>query len=656
MRRRDSSGAVTHAGLIFVVASALGGCGGSEDPAAPGAELLTDSQLTGSVGDGPIAGASMRVVSSDGLTLAEFQSDATAGYDVTVRTKGKYYPLTIEARGGTDLVTNLAPDFALFGAVTEPSKRSVANVNPFSTIAVELARELPGGLSKETLDTAEQFVVTALNSGLSTLAQTGTMGTEIGSHNVAEIVKAAETLGELIRRVRDARQTFSPAFSGDMVVKALASDLVDSALDGRGGPLVDRRAAALTRVVGAQVLLESMQNELRVNGQDATAAMTAAIRSVGGGGGGPTLDDLVVTPEMLAGALRGLDSALAVAATPQLEALRDALGQVEPGMSPAMVDSLVPDDYAGTLDAAIMTVASGSDAIVNAVNDPPILDGGGTNATNTAPTISGTPPTAVAVGGSYAFTPRGFDADGDPLTYGIVGQPAWSDFDPFTGALSGRPTDTDAGAYEGIVISVTDGEFVARLLPFAITVSAAEIVNSPPTISGTPPSEVTVNTAYSFQPFAFDVDGDLLTWTIRNLPAWASFDPLTGELSGRPTEAHVGTYRDIMITVSDGTHAGVSLAPFTVTVNAVSLGSATLSWTPPTENEDGSLLTDLAGYRIYWGTTPGVYPNVIALGNPGLTSYVVENLVPGTYEFVATAIDSTGLESARSLPATKIVR
>lgn len=656
MRRRDSSGATTHAGLFFLALSLLGGCGGSEDGGEPGAALLTESQLTGSVGDGPIAGASMRVLSSDGTTLAEFLSDPTAGYDVTVRTKGKHYPLTIEARGGTDLVTQLEPDFALLGAVTEPSKRSVANLNPFSTIAVELARQLDGGLGKETLDTAEQHVVTELNSGLSTLAQTGTLRTEIGSHNVAEIVKAAETLGELIRRVRDARQTFSPAFAGDMVVKALASDLIDGRLDGRGGAQVDRRAAALTRVVGAQVLLESMQNELRVNGRDATAAMAEAIRSLGLDGAGPTLDDLVVTPEMLASARGGLESALAVAATPQLEALRDALGQVEAGMSPAMVDSLVPDDYAGTLDAAIMTVATGSDALVDAANDPPPADDGGPATTNTAPTISGTPPTAVAVGGSYAFTPRGFDAEGDPLAYGIVGQPDWTDFDPFTGQLTGSPADTDAGAYEGIVISVTDGEFVARLVPFAITVSAADIVNSPPTISGTPATEVTVYMAYSFQPFAYDADGDLLTWTIRNLPAWASFDTQTGELSGRPTEAHVGTYRDITITVSDGTHAGVSLAPFTLTVNAVSLGSATLSWTPPTENEDGSLLGDLDGYRIYWGTTPGTYPNVVALDNPGLTSYVIENLAPGTYEFVATAIDSTGLESAPSLPATKVVR
>jgi hypothetical protein len=80
-----------------------------------------------------------------------------------------------------------------------------------------------------------------------------------------------------------------------------------------------------------------------------------------------------------------------------------------------------------------------------------------------------------------------------------------------------------------------------------------------------------------------------------------------------------------------------------------------LSWIAPTENEDGTPLTDLAGYRIYWGTTPGMYTDSVTLDNPGLTSYVVENLAPGTYEFVATSYDEEGVESAYSNLATKVV-
>ena len=76
------------------------------------------------------------------------------------------------------------------------------------------------------------------------------------------------------------------------------------------------------------------------------------------------------------------------------------------------------------------------------------------------------------------------------------------------------------------------------------------------------------------------------------------------------------------------------------------IGSVTLSWQPPTENADGSPLTDLSGYNIYVGTTSNTYDYMeIRLDNPGLTSYVVENLEPDTYYIVATAFNSMGLES-----------
>jgi hypothetical protein len=93
-----------------------------------------------------------------------------------------------------------------------------------------------------------------------------------------------------------------------------------------------------------------------------------------------------------------------------------------------------------------------------------------------------------------------------------------------------------------------------------------------------------------------------------------------------------------------------------LTVQAVATGSATLSWTPPTTNSDGSPLTDLAGYRVYWGPALGNYPNSVTVLNPGLTSYVVTSLVPGTYFFVATAVNSSGGESIFSSPASKIVQ
>jgi hypothetical protein len=90
-------------------------------------------------------------------------------------------------------------------------------------------------------------------------------------------------------------------------------------------------------------------------------------------------------------------------------------------------------------------------------------------------------------------------------------------------------------------------------------------------------------------------------------------------------------------------------------VNPVSLGSATLSWAPPTQNADGSPLTDLAGYKIYYGTSAGNYPNQVTINNPGITTYVIDNLQPNTWFFVMTSFNSSNMESDYSNVVTRIV-
>lgn len=74
----------------------------------------------------------------------------------------------------------------------------------------------------------------------------------------------------------------------------------------------------------------------------------------------------------------------------------------------------------------------------------------------------------------------------------------------------------------------------------------------------------------------------------------------------------------------------------------------TINWNPPTENTDGTPLTNLAGYDIHYGTTPQNYTKTIAVSNPGIATYVVDNLSPGTYYFSVTAVNSQGAESPMS--------
>jgi len=178
--------------------------------------------------------------------------------------------------------------------------------------------------------------------------------------------------------------------------------------------------------------------------------------------------------------------------------------------------------------------------------------------------------------------------------------------------------------------------------------------NSPPQLTGAPHTVVLQGTPYSFAPSANDADGHALTFSIENPPRWATFNANTGSLTGTPSPADVGQYSDIRISVSDG-QSTVSLAPFQVTVTAVATGAVTLSWLPPTQNTDGTPLANLRGYRVYWGTTEGTYLSSTTLENPGLASYVVEQLTPGRWFFVVTAISVAGAESGFSNVGTTTV-
>ena len=178
--------------------------------------------------------------------------------------------------------------------------------------------------------------------------------------------------------------------------------------------------------------------------------------------------------------------------------------------------------------------------------------------------------------------------------------------------------------------------------------------NTPPSIAGSPGRAVMIGDTYSFTPTASDSDGDSLTFRVNNLPAWASFNATTGAVTGQPTLADVGLFRNVTISVSDG-QDNTALPSFDITVTQGALGSMSLSWTPPQTNTDGTSLVDLAGYNIYYGESAGNYPNRIRIDNPSVSTYVVDNLSPQTYYVVATSFNSVGVESAYSNMAVKVV-
>jgi hypothetical protein len=74
----------------------------------------------------------------------------------------------------------------------------------------------------------------------------------------------------------------------------------------------------------------------------------------------------------------------------------------------------------------------------------------------------------------------------------------------------------------------------------------------------------------------------------------------------------------------------------------------------PTTNADGTPLTDLGGYKVYYGLSSGNYTNSLDVGN--VTTYKIYNLTPGTYYFAVTAYDTSGNESDYSNEVSRIIK
>jgi hypothetical protein len=175
-------------------------------------------------------------------------------------------------------------------------------------------------------------------------------------------------------------------------------------------------------------------------------------------------------------------------------------------------------------------------------------------------------------------------------------------------------------------------------------------------LTGTAASSVTAGNAFSFAPTLSGASG-AVGYSIQNKPVWATFNTATGSLTGTPSAANVGTYANIVINATDAAGGTAALAAFSVTVAQVgsSGGTATLSWNPPTQNTDGSVIATLAGYRIYYGTSPDALTKSVTVTNPGLTAYTLADLGSGTYYFGISAYTTGGVESGMSTVGSKTI-
>jgi hypothetical protein len=269
-------------------------------------------------------------------------------------------------------------------------------------------------------------------------------------------------------------------------------------------------------------------------------------------------------------------------------------------------------------------------------------------------TLTGTPPTTVVVGHEYAWKPTAVGGVTSSLQFGYINLPNWSKHYRGSGLILGTPTEP--GVYANIQIIASDGEHYAETKPFSIKVLAAEPAPVPPTlrISGTPPTNAEVSKSYSFTPTVIASAGSKLTYSIANKPAWADFSTSRGTLTGTPAKPNVGKDSDITITVSNG-ETNASLPSFSISVAPLVIGSATLSWEKPTENTNGTPLTNLVGYVVRYGLSSAVLGSSMVVNSASTTEATIENLGSGTWYFEVASLNSAGVQSEFTTVVSKTI-
>ena len=125
---------------------------------------------------------------------------------------------------------------------------------------------------------------------------------------------------------------------------------------------------------------------------------------------------------------------------------------------------------------------------------------------------------------------------------------------------------------------------------------------------------------------------------------WSGSRPVSGSFTVGPINGTT-TYQ-LNCSGSSGNSLGM------VTVQVV---DKFIRWQAPTENVDGTPLTDLAGYVIYWGTSSRDYTGSQTINSPTATEWEATMLAPGTYYFAMTAFDGENNESGYSNELRKII-
>ncbi len=705
--RSYTTKAIALTAIVLLLTACGGGSSGS------GSTTVAPSSFTfgGSVGDGPVVGAAITVQDNNGNIISTQTSDSSANYQITLSAPPGF-PLTITASGGTDLVTGSAPGFSM-KSVVQADTQGTANINPFSTLIVTTAQNMPGGLTASNLDAARTAVMANLGFGIDTQAIPDAIATKLDRQNVANLVKACEALAEMIRRTRRTLLVAGIDQGEDTIISRISGDLTDGEMDGVGAG-ADSRIAAAAHIVSAQILLESMINKLEVGGIDATAGLDNAIATTLPSSSAST-GDVTINSAMIAQAKAAIAAAQAVTPSAALSAISTSIDNLVAGSTPDVIESQLPATSSGNLDQALLDIATATESMLDTVNTAV------QNSTPTPPSAQtliltfSTDTGSVAYNGSTVLNWSSSNAtscSASSAWSGSKGTSGINSVGPLTANVSYTLTCTGTGGQVQRSVSISVGAPPVQIPTISLSANPSSVnTNSATTLSwstnnvtrctasggwsgakatsgsassgaltsntsftltcsgtgGTASQSVTVTVSAPPPPPAPGItlsanptlvgynSSTTLSWTVSNATSCTASGGWSGSknASGGSQSSAALTIGTTFTLSCSGTGGNASKS-VTVAVQSVT-GSATLSWTPPTANEDGSVLTDLAGYKIHYGASSRSYTNTIVLSNPGLSTYVIDNLTAGTYYFVVTAFNTPGNESAYSNEGSKTI-
>lgn len=163
-------------------------------------------------------------------------------------------------------------------------------------------------------------------------------------------------------------------------------------------------------------------------------------------------------------------------------------------------------------------------------------------------------------------------------------------------------------------------------------IQVAQAVEAEPTFPGT----FSVSPSGGTSPLAVTITWDVSSFvggTCTASGSWTGVKPLSGSQPVSNLTAN---------------------AAYTLTCTRPVLGSASLQWTPPTRNTDGSALTNLSGFRIAYGRASAALSSSLDV-SASTTAYTVRNLEATTWYFGVRAFTPAGTQSELSNIVEKTV-